>query len=560
MGEIAINPIHNVHKQYRKVNLVNTYISTPPVTYNTYIGGISASVSSAALLASKLGISVGAISNFTIVGADIKCKITGSYSMPGNCWASNSAITYFRDFDGLVTSISVGGIDDNGQCIEWYFPNCLSIAKTVENYSFHNNHTQGVILYTPRCTDWGGTQGTDGGMFLNIGNALDAKGFTIYAPIAMQTSNSGGVEGDLAAAIVGGYNTLKYVSNFTVPNPVTTLAAGTIYNTAIQLNFTPPSSTNAIDYYECYANGFYKNKITGSGQFISNLIQNTNYNITVYAVDIFYNKSLISNIVNITTTNSLADTDAAAYTTASSNTAYQYVIQDLFKMLKDNSLYSKMQAFYPFLGTTLTQQKWNGKNPLDTNSAFRLTFNGGGTFSDLGYQCNGTNAYANTYFVPSVNQNVNSNGLTLTIGTNNTLIPSSVWEIGTYVSATQTSLLSAKENNSNYAVRAGFNTTTYASRTGVNDAKGIITGSKTASNVHKLLKNGSLLATSTGGGTLSNTAFYIGALNNPGGVAGNFSNQRIQFVAFHEGLSDAEVVILHTIIDTFETALGRKTW
>ena len=39
-----------------------------------------------------------------------------------------------------------------------------------------------------------------------------------------------------------------------------------------------------------------------------------------------------------------------------------------------------------------------------------------------------------------------------------------------------------------------------------------------------------------------------------------FRTQRIQFTAIHEGLTDAEVVALHTIIDNFEAAIGRKTW
>jgi len=30
MGEIIVKPIHNIHKQYRQVNLVNSYISTKP--------------------------------------------------------------------------------------------------------------------------------------------------------------------------------------------------------------------------------------------------------------------------------------------------------------------------------------------------------------------------------------------------------------------------------------------------------------------------------------------------------------------------------------------------
>jgi len=72
-----------------------------------------------------------------------------------------------------------------------------------------------------------------------------------------------------------------------------------------------------------------------------------------------------------------------------------------------------------------------------------------------------------------------------------------------------------------------------------------------------MFKNGTLIGTGSGGGTLPTFNFQIGRLSL---ANGQYSNQRMQFIAFHEGLSDAEVATLHTIIDTFENALGRKTW
>lgn len=87
------------------------------------------------------------------------------------------------------------------------------------------------------------------------------------------------------------------------PNPITDLSAGTIYNTAIKLNFTPPSSTNAIDYYDLYLNGILQSqRITASGQYVIGLTPSTNYDITLKAVDIFHNKSVVSNIVALSTT------------------------------------------------------------------------------------------------------------------------------------------------------------------------------------------------------------------------------------------------------------------
>ena len=128
------------------------------------------------------------------------------------------------------------------------------------------------------------------------------------------------------------------------------------------------------------------------------------------------------------------------------NTIFQDIIDDMFIGFKTQGLYAKTPAFYPFLGTTQAQHKWNAKNPLDTNAAFRLQFFGGGTHSNLGYQCNGTNAYANTFLVPSAVQNINSNGLTLVCGTNNVVAGVESEEIGAFSSSTSLSFISAKAN------------------------------------------------------------------------------------------------------------------
>jgi len=73
--------------------------------------------------------------------------------------------------------------------------------------------------------------------------------------------------------------------------------------------------------------------------------------------------------------------------------------------LISNSLDTKMKAVYPFVGGTSTTHKYNFMNALDTNGAFRLSFNGGWTHSSNGVTGNGTNAYANTFLNPSTQLN-----------------------------------------------------------------------------------------------------------------------------------------------------------
>ncbi len=71
--------------------------------FNTEIGGVASTISTPALLASKLAIDVSRISNFAIVGSDIKCKITGSYTSVN--FNGDTSITYFDDKDGLITDL-----------------------------------------------------------------------------------------------------------------------------------------------------------------------------------------------------------------------------------------------------------------------------------------------------------------------------------------------------------------------------------------------------------------------------------------------------------------------
>lgn len=260
---------------------------------NTFIGGVSATISTRAILASTLSIDVSRISGFTIVGSDIECKIKGTYVVPAG-FATINPVTYYNDTYGLVTS-AIGDAFKNGLVISniqyIYLPNAVNIGYTcfVDGTGWLKD-----FIYIPRCTNLGGTTGDD---LVFVYGYNVAK---IYCHPSLATNNGGAPDTDLAYAISQGA-TVRYVTNFDAPSQVTTLSAGTIADTVVQLNFTPPSSTNAIDYYKCYANGVFKNNITASGQNITSLTTATNYDITIIAVDIFYNKSVVSNSINITT-------------------------------------------------------------------------------------------------------------------------------------------------------------------------------------------------------------------------------------------------------------------
>jgi len=236
----------------------------------------------------------------------------------------------------------------------------------------------------------------------------------------------------------------------------------------------------------------------------------------------------------------------------------QTAIYTLVDSLIANNLWDKLFAIYPFVGSSGYSHKFNLKAPIDDDISYRLTFTGGSTHSSLGYQCDGT-SWANTYFNPNLIQDVNSNGITITVGTNNATISSDAIEIGSYTNGTTLSFVGSKRNNTNYTRYCGMNSNTgRIELTGTNDARGIYSGNRFGGNT-KLIRNGMTLATIAASGALPSSPIYIGTLN-LAPLSLYTTTQRIQFTSLHSGLSDSELVTFHSIIDTFENSLGRKTW
>ena len=369
------------------------------IGWNTYIGGVSASITTASVLATKLGISVGNISNFTIVGSDIKCRITGSYALPDTAFSfATTPCTYYIDSDFLVTSIGLEEFyaTDNFENLDANFENATTVAQSAfrrtraKNYLLKNATTIGNLcfaklvntdlytesIYIPNATTLGTTSGNNQ-VFEYI-----RGGSVIYAHPSLATNNSGAPDGDLAYAITQGA-IVRYVTSFVAPSAVTDLAAGTIYNTAIQLNFTPPSATNTIEWYECYADGVFKNRISGSGGYIKDLIASTSYNITVYAVDIFRNKSLVSNVVtqSTNTTSYLAATTIAAYHLTSdgvdSKNAYNGTVGGGVSF-SSGAVFTNVSNSNIIVADNNAFSFGNGTNDLPFSVSFKINFSGTG--------------------------------------------------------------------------------------------------------------------------------------------------------------------------------------
>ena len=219
----------------------------------------------------------------------------------------------------------------------------------------------------------------------------------------------------------------------------------------------------------------------------------------------------------------------------------------LFTSLVSNGLYNKLSVFYPMIGGTLGTCKYNGKDPQNTNAAYRLTYNGGTTASLSGITFS-TNGYANTYWFP--------NSLPAGVGTNAHLsIYNRSASDGQWVGCNPPTPTTRFYTGGGTGTQA-LVSSSEADSPGVNAGMTIL--SRTGTTSFSIFKNNVKTATgiaSTSRDT-SNYVAYIGCRNN-GGTPANYYDGQANWVSFGEGLSDTDASNLYTIITTFNTSLSR---
>jgi hypothetical protein len=243
-----------------------------------------------------------------------------------------------------------------------------------------------------------------------------------------------------------------------------------------------------------------------------------------------------------------------------------YAVNNLVWGLVGTGIWDKIKAIYPVMGSTAASHKYNIKDPRDADAAYRLVFNGGGwTHSLAGMTPNGTTSWANTFFNPSTNLTLTSghlsfyspvelnsaNGIDIgsaTGGTNNqccflfcrlTNLADFLWAVdanaGAGVRARATSLSSLGFFLGNQNGNAGSDRTIWRN--------GVLRGS----------------ASVYGATTMPNANVSIGALNNgTSNTRGNFSARRCSFATIGDGLNNIEIKQFYTIVQAFQTALGRQ--
>ena len=223
----------------------------------------------------------------------------------------------------------------------------------------------------------------------------------------------------------------------------------------------------------------------------------------------------------------------------------------LVKQLKDSSLWTKIDAVYPYVGSSSLSCKWNLKNPVNSDTAFRLTFSGGWTFSSTGALPNGVNAYANTYWNSVAN--AGTTNASMGVYLRNNTADGGKCDIGFLRSSpTATCGLFPRFGNEYYAA---INNNGYTSVANTNSSGFYAVSVLTLDNIvmHRNGTNTAKVLTSTPNGNLN---VFLGARNLDGSPV--FYSDREHIIDFlGDGLTSAELIKLYNIFTTFKTAVGR---
>jgi hypothetical protein len=257
------------------------------------------------------------------------------------------------------------------------------------------------------------------------------------------------------------------------------------------------------------------------------------------------------------------DPDAQLFITNAAITepVQQNAVNTLVVSLKGYGVWTKMKALYPFVGGTASQHKFNLKNPLDTDAAFRLVFNGGWVHSSTGSMPNGVNAYADTKLIP--NSILTNNNYHLSHYSRTQITSTNSVDVG--CSEISGAMIGLSQWYNTTALRKVFLAGDYGSTflsANNTDTLGFQIGTRTSNIIAKMFMDGVQTGT-TFTGTNTNLLpirnISISAANSGGaGTVIEFSPRQLAFQSIGDGLTDTEAANYYTAVQAFQTTLSRN--
>lgn len=255
------------------------------------------------------------------------------------------------------------------------------------------------------------------------------------------------------------------------------------------------------------------------------------------------------------------DSDAFAFIAAASITddAMRNAINDFVIGAKSAGVWSKCVAIYPFVGGSSGSHAVNLKSP----GTYNLTFNGGVTHSSTGVLWDGSSGYAQTGVVPDAVLTLDSAHLSYYSRTANT---DNRGDMGAYSTGSYFGLGLELYYNFSSSHKGLFicydgsnaNDSPFFS-TANTDSQGYYVGTRTSDTSCVIYKNNTSIGSNSSSSynTQPSHEIIIGAENNSGTPI-NWSNRECAFATIGHGLSGAESSSLYTLVQAFQTALGRQ--
>ena len=227
-------------------------------------------------------------------------------------------------------------------------------------------------------------------------------------------------------------------------------------------------------------------------------------------------------------------------------------INNLVLNLKSGSYWSGLDAIYPMIGGTATTHKYNLKNPLDTDAAFRLNFVGGWTHNSSGAKPDGVSGtYADTFAVPNTLFTTTNGAFSYYSFTNSAAADDVELGATNAASAGETLLALRFSDGNQYGFFGAVGGGVASS-----DSSGYFIVNRTAA--VEGWKNGTrVINTGTTVTTITSRTLYLAA-DNDGTTSYRNSSRGCSFATIGDTISNPAG--FSTIVNNYQTALGRNTY
>jgi hypothetical protein len=263
----------------------------------------------------------------------------------------------------------------------------------------------------------------------------------------------------------------------------------------------------------------------------------------------------------------VTDADAFAFVEAAgiSDPTQQLAVNTLVLGLKSNNLWTKMQVIYPFIGGTAYSHKFNLKN---TNT-FTATFYGDLTHTSFGAGSGSITGYIDPNFIDITNfSNISSSAHVTLYGTTTNAVAGVQVPVG---NTNQRTFSSAAGQGINFQSNNYFygnpSAQIYGAYMGVGNSRGLglnvlsRTGVASSAFYYRRPSDSTTSTDSTtfgrnAGGNILNGGriLFLSGLSYPNTT----STLALGFASIGEGLSQTDVENLYTLVQAYQTALGRQ--